>query len=272
MTGVPAPAIRRAYVDVPWGQAHVACCGADDAPPVILLHQSPRSWAEYRHVMPLLGQSFRCVAPDMPGFGDSPPVPGEQTIEGLAVAVAHIADGLGIARAHLVGHHTGGVVALELAAARPALVDRLVLSSTPFTSPEFRRRRAGRPPIDAVERSDDGSYLVELWRRRAGFYPPGRPDLLEAFVADALKVLDRVEEGHAAVGRYRMEDRIGRVSSPCLVIRAAGDPFASPDAAELMHALPGARLAEIPEGMVPLPDQLPEQFAQTVSRFLLVDL
>jgi pimeloyl-ACP methyl ester carboxylesterase len=262
------PGTTHAYVDVPWGQVHVAACGPAGAPTVVLLHQSPRSWAEFRDVLPRLGRTYRCIAPDMPGFGDSPPLPGETTIEALAAAVAEIAAALGVDVAHVAGHHTGGVVAVELAAAHPDLVDRLVLSSTAFTGPEFRRRRAEQPPIDAVSRTDDGSYLLELWRRRAGFYPAGRPDLLEAFVADALKGLDRVEAGHRAVGRYRMEERIHLVTAPCLVIRAAKDPYASPHAAELVAALPGARLVEIAEGMVPLPDQLPGEFAACVAAFL----
>lgn len=263
--------MTRAFVDLPWGQVHVAICGPAGSPAVVLLHQSPRSWAEYRGVLPLLGRRYRCIAPDMPGFGDSPPQPGEQSIEGLAGAVADILAALGIGRCHLVGHHTGGVVALELAASRPDLVDHLVLSSTAFTSAEFRRRRADQPPIDLVERADDGSHLTELWARRTGFYPTGRPDLLEAFVADALKVLDRVEDGHRAVGRYRMEDRIQLVTAPCLIIRAAKDPYASPHALELMEALPHAQLVEIEEGMVPLPDQLPEEFASCISAFLRGD-
>ena len=49
-----------------------------------------------------------------------------------------------IARAHVVGHHTGGVIAIELAARAPERVASLTLSSTPYTDAEFRRaaRRA----------------------------------------------------------------------------------------------------------------------------------
>ena len=47
--------IRRGYADLPHGQVHYAACGDPQAPAVLLLHQSPRSWAEYCHVLPLLG-------------------------------------------------------------------------------------------------------------------------------------------------------------------------------------------------------------------------
>jgi pimeloyl-ACP methyl ester carboxylesterase len=259
---------RRAYADLPHGQVHYAECGPADAPAVLLLHQTPRSWAEYREVLPLLGARYRAIAMDTAGFGASDPPVGPASIESWAAVAAQLLDALGIGPAHVVGHHTGGVIAIELAARHGARVRSLVLSSTPCTDAEFRRVRAERPPIDAVEASDDGSHLAALWRRRQGFYPPGRPELLQAFVLDALKVSGDVEGGHRAVASYRMEDRIAAVTQPALVIRAGADPFAAPHAEHWLRLLPQARLADIPEGMVPLPDQLPEAFAQAVLRFL----
>lgn len=260
--------IRKAYADLPHGQVHYAECGAADAPAVLLLHQTPRSWAEYAGVLPLLGARWRAVAMDTAGFGASDPPPGAASIEAWAAVAAQFLDALGIPAAHVVGHHTGGVIAVELAARHGKRVRSLVLSSTPYTDAEFRRVRAERPPIDAVEPSTDGSHLAALWRKRQGFYPAGRPELLQAFVLDALQVRGDVEGGHRAVASYRMEERIAGVTQPTLVIRAGADPFAAPHAEHWLQLLPQAQLADIPEGMVPLPDQLPEAFAQAVLRFL----
>ncbi|MEJ1168075.1 alpha/beta fold hydrolase [Variovorax sp. CCNWLW235] len=259
--------IRRAFADLSVGQVHYAACGDADAPAVLLLHQSPRSWAEYRAVLPLIGARYRAIAMDTAGFGDSADGGMPASIEQWARVACELLDALGIAHADVVGHHTGGVVAIELAAAFPDHVRGLVLSSTPFTDEAFRRARAQRPPIDEVAASEDGSHLAELWQKRQGFYPPDRPDLLEAFVLDALKVGHRVEEGHRAVASYRMEDRIGRVTHAALIIRATHDPFAAPHAAELQHHLPQARIVDVEGGMVPLPDQMPEAFALTVLDF-----
>ena len=184
----PTVKVRRAYADLPHGQVHYADCGAVGAPAVLLLHQTPRSWAEYRAVLPLLGERYRCIAMDTVGFGESDALPGAPSIESWATAATQLLDALGVARCHVVGHHTGGVIAVELAARHGARVGALVLSSTPFTDEDFRRARAQRPPIDAVEASDDGAHLAALWRKRQAFYPPGRADLLHAFVLDALKV------------------------------------------------------------------------------------
>jgi len=259
--------IRRAFADLSVGQVHYAACGDHQAPAVLLLHQSPRSWAEYRAVLPLIGAHRRAIAMDTAGFGDSADGGVPASIGQWARMACELLDAMGIAQADVVGHHTGGVIAVELAAAFPERVRSLVLSSTPYTDEPFRKARAQRPPIDEVAPSEDGSHLAALWQKRQGFYPLGRPDLLEAFVLDALKV-KRVEEGHRAVASYRMEERISRVTQPTLIVRATADPFAAPHAEELQHHLPQARIVDIEGGMVPLPDQMPEAFARTVLDFL----
>ena len=262
--------VSKAYIDFDFGQVHVVTAGG--GPTVLLLHQTPRSWREYATVIPLLAaQGFGVVAMDTVGFGESDQPPGVGSIEVWASAAGAMLDAMHIRRAHVVGHHTGGVIAIELAAQRPELIGGLVLSSTPFTSPEFRAARAERPPIDEVEITEDGSWLTTLWGRRQGFYPPERPDLLTAFVRDALAVIDRLEYGPRAVGCYRMEDRIALVSSPTLIVRATDDPFASPHAEEIQRALGpscAATIVDIPGGMVPLPDQKPAEFVAAIAPFL----
>jgi pimeloyl-ACP methyl ester carboxylesterase len=260
--------IRRAFADLPHGQVHYAECGDRDAPAVLLLHQTPRSWAEYRAVLPLLASRFRVIAMDTAGFGDSAPLAEPPSIEAWSGVAVRLLDALGLSRVHLVGHHTGGVIAVELAARHAQRVHAMVLSSTPYTDEAFRRARAQRPPIDHVETSPDGAHLAALWQKRQSFYPPDRPELLHAFVLDAMKVQGDLEGGHRAVASYRMEDVIARVRQPTLLLRALDDPFAAPHATELQEKLPQARIVDIPGGMVPLPDQLPDAFAEAVLRFL----
>ena len=54
------PAIERTFVSLPAGRVHVATCGTGR--PILLLHQTPRSWDEYREVLPLLGRKYRAIA------------------------------------------------------------------------------------------------------------------------------------------------------------------------------------------------------------------
>jgi pimeloyl-ACP methyl ester carboxylesterase len=205
---------------------------------------------------------------DTIGFGDSYRVKGETSIEVFARGVVQLMDALSIRQASIVGHHTGGVVAVEVAAAYPERVEKLVLSSTPYVDAEDRERRKIRPPIDEVEEKPDGSHLTELWQRRMPFYPISKPDLLRRFVLDALKVWHDVEAGHRAVNQYRMEERAPLIKAPTLVLAGTEDPFSFPRMKPLSEHIPGSRTAEIKGGMVPMVDQMPQEFAAAVLEFL----
>jgi pimeloyl-ACP methyl ester carboxylesterase len=100
---------------------------------------------------------------DTLGFGASVSPPEPASIELFAEGVIELCAALGLASVDLAGHHTGGVVAVEVAAARPDLVRSLVLSGTPFVDPARRRRVAVRPPIDEVDGPVDGtSFTLHL--------------------------------------------------------------------------------------------------------------
>ena len=43
--------------------------GPKDGPVLLLLHGFPASSFQYRELMPLLADTYRCIAPDLPGFG-----------------------------------------------------------------------------------------------------------------------------------------------------------------------------------------------------------
>ncbi|WP_326698523.1 alpha/beta hydrolase [Streptomyces sp. NBC_01754] len=261
----PAP-VRRGFADTRHGQVHYAEHGTGE--PVLLLHQTPRSWDEYRDVLPLLGDGFRAIATDTLGFGESARPAGPWSVEMFATGVLDVCDDLGLDRVALVGHHTGAVTALEVAAAAPDRIRALVLSGMPFVDAGRRRRVARRAPVDHVVPAPDGSHLLGLWNNRAPYYPTDRPDLLDRLVRDGLGVLDRVEDGHLAVNRYRMEERIGLVRSPTLALCGEFDTFSLPDLTKITDAIPGARAAVLPGTGVPAVDHRPEQFAATVRAFL----
>ena len=259
-------AVRRGFADTPEGQIHYATAG--EGKPILLLHQTPRSWDEYRDVLPIVGQKYWAIAMDTVGFGDSYKPKREGTIEAYAKGVIAFLDAMSIPYTSIVGHHTGGVIAVEVAATHPERVEKLVLSSTPYVDAEDRERRKGRPPIDEVKLKGDGSHLTELWQRRMPFYPKNRPDLFTRLVIDALKAGERMEEGHRACSRYRMEEKAPLIKAPTLVMAGSEDPFSFPRMKPLAEAIKGSKTAVIEGGMVPMVDQMPEEFARVVIGFL----
>jgi pimeloyl-ACP methyl ester carboxylesterase len=258
--------IRKGYADTSFGQVHYAECGS--GAPVVLLHQTPRSWDEYREVLPLLGRTHRAIAMDTIGFGASAPL-AEHSIENYAAAVLEFLDALGLDRATLAGHHTGGVVAVEVAARAPERVERLVLSSTPYVDAAAREARRHRPPIEHLETDPDGGHLTEMWRRRQPFFPADRPDVFNRVIRDAMVLGPDAEKGHQAVGAYRMEERIGLVRCPVLCVGASADPFAFPELASLTARLDDPAIAVIEGGMVPLMELHSIEVADLIARFAL---
>jgi pimeloyl-ACP methyl ester carboxylesterase len=257
----------RAYLDTPDGQIHYVTAGT--GPPVLLLHQTPRSWDEYREVIPLLARRRRVIAMDTIGYGESYKPARRCDIEDYARGALALVDGLGVPSTAVVGHHTGAVIAMELAASYPERVERLVLSASPFVDAvERERRRTHGHRVDHVDPKPDGTHLAELWQGRQRFYPKDRPDLLARFVADALRAGDKLVEGHAACSRYRMEEKIARVRCPTLVTCGTEDPFAFPKAELVARHIPGSRLAPIAGGSVAVVDEMPEAFARLVLEFL----
>jgi pimeloyl-ACP methyl ester carboxylesterase len=259
--------IERAFVSTPVGRIHYVTAGEGD--PVLLLHQTPRSWDEFRDVIPLLAENFRVYAMDTIGFGDSDKPRGPASVEGYGEGVIGFLDAVGVERTSIVGHHTGGVIAVEVAATHPERVNRLVLSGTTCVDEEGRKIAAEWPPIDEVEMSTDGSHLLALWQKRAPYYPADRPDLLHRLVLDCLRVIDRVEDGHVAVDTYRMEDRIPLLEAPTMLLCGVEDWAAFPDLPRWQKYLPDAKIVEVEGTGVPLPDHVPDIFARIVTEFLL---
>jgi len=103
-----------------------------EGPPVVLLHGFPDSGRLWRHQVPaLVAAGFRTVVPDLRGYGasDKPAEVEAYSLPYLAGDVVAILDGLGIERAHVVGHDWGAALAWGLGSLLPDRVDRLVALS-----------------------------------------------------------------------------------------------------------------------------------------------
>lgn len=99
--------------------------------PVLLIHGSGpgvSAWANWRTVLPVLGEDFRVIAPDVLGFGytERP----EGVTYDMATWTEHLVgflDALGLDRVAVVGNSFGGALALNLTTHHPDRVSKLVL-------------------------------------------------------------------------------------------------------------------------------------------------
>jgi pimeloyl-ACP methyl ester carboxylesterase len=103
------------------GMTTLAFTRRGSGPPLVLLHGLGSRRQAWDPIVPTLAEHFDVVAIDLPGFGESEPLPAhvEPLPAALAAAVAGTLTELGVTTPHVVGNSLGGWVALELAGSRP---------------------------------------------------------------------------------------------------------------------------------------------------------
>ncbi len=256
--------MRRRFCDTALGQVHCVEAGAGGGPPLLLLHQTPRSVDEFAEVLPILAARHRVIAVDTPGYGASDPVPTQPEIADYAAAMIAVLDQLDVAKAIVVGHHTGALIAVEMAAATPMRVDRLVLSGPIYMDVEARARL--RPLFEQWRIQADGSHLKKKWDGMQAWLP--RPDLVQRLVVDIFRAGETSEQGHIAAANYRMEDRLPVVQCPGLLMFGRRDVFAPVEAAgPFRHALRPCREAILDAGMFPA-NEVPAEFAEVLLDYV----
>ncbi|MBB4005121.1 alpha/beta fold hydrolase [Aurantimonas endophytica] len=106
--------------------------GPVSALPVLCLHGAVQTKSVWRPQIAGLASDYRLLAPDLRGHGETLGDTTAMSVESLAVDAFGFLDALGIERAALCGVSLGGMVALEMAAHRPARVAAMVLADTPL--------------------------------------------------------------------------------------------------------------------------------------------
>jgi len=124
--------MRHDYAQLDGIRLHYAECGSGNEL-VILLHGFPECWYSWRHQLPVLGERYHVVAPDMRGYNlsDKPAGIENYRIEFLVQDVLGLIRYFGKDRAAIVGHDWGAGVAWAVAHRHPELVSKLVAMQVP---------------------------------------------------------------------------------------------------------------------------------------------
>ena len=234
---------------------------------VLLLHAGiadRRMWEP--QVAALEAAGHRALAPDLPGFGDAPLEPG-------TIAYVDYAASLLNRPATIAGCSFGGRIAIELAAARPDLVERLVLIGAGLGSWDWSESaQAGfAEEEEAIERGELAAAAAQQARMwLAADAAPDVRELTEAMVLRSYEQQLPVEGQVKAVWpEVLAEARLAEIGVPTLVVVGTEDLDDITAMAEKLAAeIPGARLETI-DGAGHLPGlERPDELNRLLLEFL----
>jgi haloalkane dehalogenase len=129
-----------------------------DGPPVVFFHGEPTWSFLWRKVIPPVRDAgYRCIAPDLPGFGrsDKPMEIGWYSYDRHTESVAPLLEELDLRDATVVVHDWGGPIGLRLAAEHPDRIARIVVLDTGLFTGHQRMTDAWMAFRDFVERTED---------------------------------------------------------------------------------------------------------------------
>ncbi len=220
--------VLRGYANTQNGQLNYRYAGQGE--PLLMLHQTPSTSAQFERVIPMLAAGNKVLALDTPGFGMSDPPPRKYTVEDYAACVVAFLDAVEIQRTSIFAHHTGSVFACEVAAAYPNRVDKLIFYGTPYTGESVEEHDAAAIARNLLIK-EDGSHLAEIWAGCSGRMPEGvfpRPFSKEALEAIEIEVIWKLMAGEGvdeafAVSRYPFAERLTLIQAPTLVMSGTAD-------------------------------------------------
>ena len=238
--------------------------------PVLFLHGLGGSRIAWGAQLRALSDQFRCIAWEMPGYGESDPIV-PLTFDAIAERVVDLLDALDIESVDLVGLSFGGMHALHVALRFPSRIRRIVLADT---SPAFgidgtdrddwiRSRLA---PIEAGGVPADGAeYVVDLITV-AELSPEIRAETVGSFGRiDAAGFRAAVE----CLADHDVRSELHRIEHRALVVVGELDQETPPSYSRMLHdGLVNSRL-EIIDGVGHLsPAEAPDRFNDLVRAFL----
>ncbi len=265
LAGLSYQDLKVSYTDVGEGE------------PVILLHGIPTWSFLYREVIPLLAQEHRVLAPDFLGHGYSDRRDRfDRSLRAQTAMILRLMDELGIERATVVGHDTGGGVALILGIEHPERVERLVLSNAvaydswpiedmvSLGDPAWRDRTASEVASFVASGLADGLHnndrLTEEFER--GIVAP---------YSDEEGKISLIRNASALNTNHTTElvDRHKDIVAPSLVLWGVHDPWQTiADGERLAREIPNAHLKRMENASHWLQQDAPETFAQEILSFL----
>ena len=215
--------------------------------PVVLIHGYTDNARDWWPLLPYLDPSLRLILVDIRGHGASSKPECCYTRLDFAYDIKLLLDGLGVARADIVGHSLGSIIAQTFAEFWPERADRVVLISStggaPKDAPPAKPSFDFRSAIEALKEPIDPNspFMMAWWASPKPvdetFIRRQREDAAAIPLRVWLAVLDQGLVGDD------LQASLPKLKAPTLLIWGSADPIMPPPVRETLRAaLPGAKV------------------------------
>ena len=249
---------------------HSVRTGKPGAPLVVLVHAVGVDLTYWGDQIEMLQASFDVVAYDLPGHGGSAkPAKGFGFTDAVATLTKVIVDA-DAGPAHIVGLSVGGMIAQNLALARPDLVRSLVLVDTISTFPDAvrtalldRARLTRTEGMGAILKQTLERWFTEDFIKR-------RPDVLDRVTKTLLADDPEIHAGMwEMIATLDTAPRLASLDKPTLIVVGEHDPTTPVAASRAMaERIPGAVLHIVPGASHMAPLEKPRQVNEILQGFL----
>ena len=256
--------MKRGYADTPEGQVHYRTEGSGET--LLLLHKAGLSSDEFTEMLPFLGKSYRVIAMDVLGYGNTDLPKQEPKFDDYVKNILHFLEAMKIKKTNIAGHLLGGSFAMEIAATHPELMNKLILWDGIFLDPVERKATQEEYANEHMTLKDDGSHLLEVWKSRGGKAGANLP-VVNRSTIEYLK--SGLGEGtgvsHRALFSYNPEKQLPKIKAPTLLLySSAKSPMLV--RVDAMKAAVKNNVVKILNGVNPW--EKPEELAQVMIDFL----
>jgi pimeloyl-ACP methyl ester carboxylesterase len=222
--------------------------------PLLLLHPGLGSIENFKDIIPVLSQHFRCIIPDAPGHGRSEHTD-SMSRQLLADVSSALIDSLQLDSVYVFGWSTGGITSLSLAAGRPDKVKRIISGGSNttlngITDEGIELMHAYT--IEAIE--EDKEWLANYQKMNP------QPDKWKSFVESTRKMW--FEEVSVT------EEELKNIEIPVLVIRGDQDLIKLEHSIQLYRSLKKGQLCIYPDAGHNMPSQQTDMLCKIATEFL----
>lgn len=253
--------------------------GPRNAPVLLMVHGSESSLRTWDVITQKLKARYRVVRLDLPSYGLSEG-PTDAALKVLVPTDVPIGllDHLKIGKVTYVGVSSGGTMGMYLAARRPDMVERLILSNTPSDPVDTSHLKLSPAFVAAMDRAQKSGFRdADFWVQFLNYFAGDASRMSARTHKEYYDFYRRVPEKNligliARIGDGKQATiEMARVRKPVLLLWGTADPLL-PESA--LNAI-GRYLSNAQISKVAMPDvghypplEVPERFAQMIAAYV----